>query len=163
MLLEDGVEQPVHERSALAGRIAFGQLDALVDDHAGGRGGVDQLPDGQAQQIAIDDGLAMRRPVGRQPLNPPVGRLARCSQAAVAMLRAFWRTMRSSVASSTHWRAMSASPLPWVSQRNRMLMASSRARLFRISMNRQHTKLGGPLSRTRTTRRKALPPRGQTV
>jgi hypothetical protein len=67
---EDGVEHAVDEGGTLLGGEFLGELDGFVDDDLGGRVGIGQLPDGEAEDVAIDAGLAARGPLRGETLDP---------------------------------------------------------------------------------------------
>lgn len=76
-MFPDGVEKAVDERRRLLAAVALGDLDGLVD-HDGRNEGrlIEELTDGDPQDVAVDDRHPRQAPVFRSRLDGPVDLLA---------------------------------------------------------------------------------------
>src|SRR5450432_518213 len=71
------VEETIHEGSALGRAESFGQLHGLVERDVGGNGGRKlELEEGQADDVALDQGHALDAPVARQILHDSIQLIA---------------------------------------------------------------------------------------
>jgi len=77
-LLEDLVQQPVYECGRLVGRELLGEFNGFVHDDCGMDFSRLQLVVGQAQNRAVNRGLAVRGPAWRQLQHRGVGLLSTC-------------------------------------------------------------------------------------
>jgi hypothetical protein len=76
VFFQDRVQDAVDEGGALLGGELLGELDGFVDDDLGGGEGVGELPDGEADEVSVDGGLASWGPLGGEALDPGVDAVA---------------------------------------------------------------------------------------